>query len=215
MEEINEKIIVKNATFITSAAGEKQFISPDKPMIAICGKSNVGKSSFINMLANRKKLAKTSSEPGRTRLVNYFDFGQFILADLPGYGFARVSKVEKEKWGKTLDAFFRDKRKISHVFMLADCRHDPTADDLQMIGFLNYNIIPFTVVLTKSDKLSKMKLKEQVKAIADKLGMGAANLIPSSAQTGFGKETILEKLGKIVAAARESGSEEISGSAAP
>ena len=92
MEEIIEKIVVKNATFITSAASESQFIATEKPMIAVCGKSNVGKSSFINMLANRKKLAKTSSEPGRTRLVNYFDFGQFVLADLPGYGFARVSK---------------------------------------------------------------------------------------------------------------------------
>ena len=97
MEETKAKLTVKNATFITSAAKAAQFIKPDKPMIAVCGKSNVGKSSFINMLANRKKLAKTSSEPGRTRLVNYFNFGEFILADLPGYGFARVSKTEKEK----------------------------------------------------------------------------------------------------------------------
>ena len=166
MEEIIEKIVVKNATFITSAASESQFIATEKPMIAVCGKSNVGKSSFINMLANRKKLAKTSSEPGRTRLVNYFDFGQFVLADLPGYGFARVSKSEKEKWGKTLDAFFKNKQKISHVLMLADSRHDPTADDMQMMEFLHYHIIPFTVVLTKTDKLSKMKLKEHVRAIA-------------------------------------------------
>ena len=90
-----ERVVIKNAEFITSAAKKEQFIHPDKPMIAVCGKSNVGKSSFINMLANQKKLAKTSSEPGRTRLVNYFDFGEFILADLPGYGFARVSKGEK------------------------------------------------------------------------------------------------------------------------
>ena len=106
-EKTEPLLTVKNATFITSAARSDQFITPDKPMIAVCGKSNVGKSSFINMLANRKKLAKTSSEPGRTRLVNYFDFGAFILADLPGYGFARVSKGEKEKWAKTLDAFLR------------------------------------------------------------------------------------------------------------
>ena len=94
-EEKTPDLVIKNATFITSAARADQFIKPNKPMIAVCGKSNVGKSSFINMLANRKKLAKTSSEPGRTRLVNYFDFGEFILADLPGYGFARVSKPEK------------------------------------------------------------------------------------------------------------------------
>ena len=123
MYENKEKLVIKNATFITSAARSEQFITPTKPMIAVCGKSNVGQSSFINMLANRKKLAKTSSEPGRTRLVNYFDFGEFVLADLPGYGFARVSKSEKIKWAKTLDAFFKDKEKISHVFMLVDSRH--------------------------------------------------------------------------------------------
>ncbi|MBR2330152.1 MAG: YihA family ribosome biogenesis GTP-binding protein, partial [Clostridia bacterium] len=151
------KLIIKQAKFITSAAKAEQFIRPDKPMIAVCGKSNVGKSSFINMLANQKKLAKTSSEPGRTRLVNYFDFGAFILADLPGYGFARVSKGEKEKWAKTLDEFFKRKEDIAHVFMLADSRHDPTEDDMQMLQFLHYHTIPFTVTLTKADKLSKMK----------------------------------------------------------
>ena len=98
-------LVIKNATFITSAATASQFITPDKPMIAVCGKSNVGKSSFINMLANRKKLARTSREPGRTRLVNYFDFGEFVLADLPGYGFAKVSKEEKKKWAKLLETF--------------------------------------------------------------------------------------------------------------
>ena len=178
---------MKNAKFITSAASEKQFISTDKPMIAVCGKSNVGKSSFINMLANRKRLAKTSSAPGRTRLVNYFDFGEFVLADLPGYGFAKVSKSEKERWAKTLDLFFKNKQTIAHVFMLADSRHDPTADDVQMIKFLNHHIIPFTVVLTKADKLSRMKLKENVKAIAADLYMGVENLLPTSAETGRGR----------------------------
>ena len=144
---------ITKAEFITSAARKDQFIKTDKPVIAVCGKSNVGKSSFINMLANQKKLAKVSKEPGRTRLVNYFDFGEFILADLPGYGFARVSKEEKAKWGKLLDAFFEEE-KISHVFALCDIRHDPTADDRQMIEYLYFNLVPFTVVATKSDKLS-------------------------------------------------------------
>ncbi len=193
-----KEVVIKNATFITSAATAKQFISPDKPMIAVCGKSNVGKSSFINMLANRKKLAKTSSEPGRTRLVNYFDFGEFILADLPGYGFARVSKAEKQKWAKTLDDFFKDKEKIAHVFMLADSRHNPTEDDGQMLEFLHYHILPFTLVLTKADKLSKMKLKEQIKTIAAKTYLGEGNLIATSSETGFGKEKILQKLGEIL-----------------
>ena len=194
-----EKLVIKNATFITSAARSEQFIKPEKPMIAVCGKSNVGKSSFINMLANRKKLAKTSSEPGRTRLVNYFDFGEFILADLPGYGFARVSKTEKEKWGKTLDAFFKRKEEVTHVFMLLDARHDPTADDMQMIEFLHYNTIPFTAILTKADKLSKMKIKEHIKAIAADIYLGEGNLIATSAETGYGKDAVLQKLTDIIA----------------
>lgn len=195
---MEKKLVIKNATFITSAARAEQFIIPDKPMIAVCGKSNVGKSSFINMLANRKKLAKTSSEPGRTRLVNYFDFGEFILADLPGYGFARVSKGEKEKWAKTLDSFFKKKEYVSHVFMLLDCRHDPTADDMQMIEFLHYHTIPFTAVLTKADKLSKMKIKEHIKAIASDVYLGEGNLLATSAETGYGKENVLDKIAWII-----------------
>ena len=191
-------LVIKNATFITSAATASQFITPDKPMIAVCGKSNVGKSSFINMLANRKKLAKTSSEPGRTRLVNYFDFGEFILADLPGYGFARVSKGEKEKWAKTLDQFFKNKEHISHVFMLVDSRHDPTEDDVQMIEFLHYHTIPFTVTLTKADKLSRMKLKEHIKAIAADLYLTPNNMLATSSETGYGKTDVLNKIHSVI-----------------
>ncbi|MBQ8323100.1 MAG: YihA family ribosome biogenesis GTP-binding protein [Clostridia bacterium] len=211
MYETNAKtqsLVIKNATFITSAARAEQFIKPDKPVIAVCGKSNVGKSSFINMLANRKKLAKTSSEPGRTRLVNYFDFGEFILADLPGYGFARVSKAEKDKWAKTLDAFFRNKNGIAHVFMLADSRHDPTEDDVQMMQFLHYHTLPFTVVLTKADKLSKMKLKEHIRAIAADLYLGVENLIATSAETGYGKDDVLKKLRFVIDRASEPAYEE-------
>ena len=203
----NEKrppaLVIKNATFITSAAKKEQFITPDKPMIAVCGKSNVGKSSFINMLANRKKLAKTSSEPGRTRLVNYFDFGEFILADLPGYGFARVSKGEKEKWARTLDDFFRDKEKIAHVFMLVDSRHDPTADDVQMIEYLHFHTLPFTIVLTKADKLSRMKLKEHIRAIAADLYLAPNNLLATSSETGQGKEDVLTKIKAVIDLAAE------------
>ena len=191
-------LTIKNATFITSAARPEQFISPQKPMIAVCGKSNVGKSSFINMLANRKKLAKTSSEPGRTRLVNYFDFGEFVLADLPGYGFARVAKTEKEKWARTLDDFFKKKEYVSHVFMLVDSRHDPTADDVQMMEFLHYHVIPFTVVLTKADKLSRMKLKEHIRAIAADLYLGVENLLATSAETGYGKNEVLSKIKSVI-----------------
>ena len=200
---MEEKLVIKNAKFITSAANKAQFIKPDKPMIAVCGKSNVGKSSFINMLAGQKKLAKTSSEPGRTRLVNYFDFGAFVLADLPGYGFARVSKTEKAKWAKTLDQFFQDKEKLSHVLLLVDSRHDPTADDLQMIEYLHYHIVPFTIVMTKTDKLSKMKVKEHKKAIAADLYLGEGNLIATSSETGYGKDEVLAKIAQVISVEKE------------
>ncbi|MDE6058901.1 MAG: ribosome biogenesis GTP-binding protein YihA/YsxC [Clostridia bacterium] len=189
---------IKGAKFVTSAASEAQFIRPDKPMIAVCGKSNSGKSTLINLLANQKGLAKTSSAPGRTRLVNYFDFGAFLLADLPGYGYAAVSKAEKEKWGKTLDSFFARKEEIAHVFVLSDIRRDPSEDDMQMITFLNYHILPFTVIATKSDKLSRMKRKERTRKIAQSFGLGEGNVIAVSGLTGEGKAELLHKIGEII-----------------
>ncbi len=188
---------ITKAEFITSAASKEQFVKTDKPIIAVSGKSNVGKSSFINMLANRKKLAKVSKEPGRTRLVNYFDFGSFILADLPGYGFARVSKEEKAKWAKLLDAFFAEV-KIAHVFALCDIRHDPTADDKQMIEYLYYNIIPFTVVATKSDKLSKAAAARSIQNIAAIYKCGAGNIIATSAETRGGLENVLDRIESVI-----------------
>lgn len=204
-------MIIQEAKFVLSAANKKGFLRPDKPTIAVCGKSNVGKSSFINMLAGRKKLAKTSAEPGRTRLVNYFDFGMFMLADLPGYGFARVPKSEKEKWAKMLEDFFAEKQYISHVFALADIRHEPTADDLTMTEFLYYHRIPFTIIATKADKLAKTRIKERVRKIAAAFRTGEGNVIAVSSETGRGKEEVLSLLGKIVALeaqAAEEGAEE-------
>lgn len=197
-------MVVKEAKFITSAAREDQFLKPQKPMIAVCGKSNAGKSTLINLLANRKRLAKTSSEPGRTRLVNYFDFGWFWLADLPGYGYAAVSKEEQAKWGRTLDAFFSRKEDIAHVFVLNDIRRDPSPDDLQMVEFLNYHIIPFTVIATKSDKLSRMKRIERLRAVAQGFGLGVDNVIAVSGLTGEGKETMIKKIEEIIAAGKTS-----------
>ena len=196
-------ILIKDAKFVVSAADKKGFLKPDKPMIAVCGKSNVGKSSFINMLANKNKLARTSGDPGRTRLVNYFDFGEFLLADLPGYGFARVSKAEKEKWGKMLDDFFAEKENIAHVFALADIRHDPTRDDLTMIDYLYYERIPFTVVATKSDKLAKTRVKDAVRRIAAAFKTGEGNVLPVSAVTKKGKDEVLSLIEKICALATE------------
>lgn len=187
-----------DAKFLTSAATEAQFIKPDKPMIAVAGKSNSGKSTLINLLAGRKRLAKTSSEPGRTRLVNYFDFGSFLLADLPGYGYAAVSRAEREKWGKTLDAFFARKEEISHVFLLGDIRRDPSDDDMQMVTYLNYHVLPFTVIATKCDKLSRMKQKERVRAVANVYGLGVDNVLSVSGLTGEGKEALLQKISEVI-----------------
>ncbi len=188
---------ITKAEFVTSAAGKNQFITADKPVIAVCGKSNVGKSSFINMLAGRKKLAKVSKEPGRTRLVNYFDFGEFLLADLPGYGFARVSKEEKAKWAKLLDDFFAERR-AAHVFALCDVRHDPTADDRQMIEYLYYHIMPFTVIATKADKLSKAAAARGVENIACAFKCGRDDILLTSSQTRQGLEGVLNRLEQII-----------------
>lgn len=191
-------MIIKTTKFITSAANKSGFITTEKPIIAVCGKSNVGKSSFINMLANNKKLARTSVTPGRTRLVNYFDFGEFVLADLPGYGFAKVSKDEKNRWAKLLDDFFTESGKIAHVFSLMDIRHNPTEDDKDMVTYLNHFIIPFTVIATKADKLAKTRIKPAVRNLAACINIGEDNVIATSSQNAFGKEKVLEKLDKII-----------------
>ncbi len=188
---------ITNAKFITSAASKAQFIKPDKPVIAVCGKSNVGKSSFINMLANQNKLARVSKDPGRTRLVNYFDFGDFVLADLPGYGFARVSKEEKAKWARLLEQFFAEKN-AAHIFALCDLRHDPTEDDKQMISYLYYNVLPFTVIATKADKLSKAAAARSITNIAATFKCGSDNIIAVSSQTRQGLDKVLERIESIL-----------------
>ncbi len=142
------------------------------------------------MLANQKKLAKTSDTPGRTRLINYFDFGQFVLADLPGYGYAKVSKEEKEKWAVLLEKFIATED-IKLVISLVDIRHNPTADDVMMINFLYHYRIPFVLVATKADKLSKTKIKPQLKEISACLKVGIDNITATSADTGFGKDAVL------------------------
>ena len=183
-------MVIKQAKFITSVADGKNFYFTEKPIIAVSGKSNVGKSSLINMLANNSKLARTSVTPGRTRLINYFDFGEFVLADLPGYGFAKVSKEEKKKWGELLETFLTT-QKIRLLISLVDIRHEPTEDDKLMINYLNFYRIPFVVVATKADKLGKTRIKPSVSSIATALKLGIGNITATSAETGYGKDDVL------------------------
>ena len=151
------------------------------------------------MLAGNGKLAKTSDTPGRTRLVNYFDFGEFVLADLPGYGFAKVPKDEKTKWARLLEDFFAT-QKIALALSLVDIRHDPTADDKQMINYLYHYAIPFSAVATKADKLPKTRIKPQLIAIAASLKLGIDDIICTSAEKGVGKKEIFAAIEKAIKA---------------
>ena len=196
-------MIIRDVKFVTSAADRRGFWETDKPVVAVSGRSNVGKSSFINLLAGRGGLARTSAEPGRTRLVNYFDFGEFVLADLPGYGFARVSQAEKQKWARLLDDFVAQSGKIAHVFALADIRHEPTADDRMMVDFLHASRIPFTVIATKADKLAKTRVRDGVRKVAAALRTGEGNVIAVSAQTKRGRDEVLAVLDGVCARWRE------------
>lgn len=197
---------IKDAVFVTSVASADKFYKTDKPIIAVAGKSNVGKSSLINTLANRKKLAKTSVTPGRTRLINYFDFGEFMLADLPGYGFAKVSKEEKKKWGALLETFLST-QKICLLLSLVDIRHEPTADDKMMVNYLYHYAVPFALVATKADKLPKTKIKPRVKEIAADLRVGVADVTATSAENGYGKDELLRIIEQAILASKNNGVE--------
>ena len=188
---------IKDAVFITSVASVDKFYQTSKPIIAVAGKSNVGKSSLINMLANKKKLAKTSTTPGRTRLINYFDFGEFILADLPGYGFAKAPKEEKQKWGKLLETFLGTQN-IRLLLSLVDIRHEPTSDDKMMVNYLYHYAVPFALVATKADKLSKTRIKPRINEIASSLRVGFADVTATSADTGYGKAELLAIIEKAI-----------------
>lgn len=192
-------MIIKEAKFIISAADEKGFFSNELPQFAVAGKSNVGKSSFINMLANRKKLAKTSNTPGRTRLINYFDMGSFILTDLPGYGYAKASKQETQKWGILIENYLETEKQLTRVIMLVDIRHKPTNQDLQLANYLYYKTIPFMIVATKADKISKSKVNIRIKEIAETLKVGIGDIIATSSQNGIGKDLVLSKIEQIIA----------------
>lgn len=189
-------MIIKNAKFITSVADYKKVGGQNSPEIAVAGKSNVGKSTFINFLTNNGGLAKTSSTPGKTRLVNYFSInnGEFMLVDLPGYGFAKVSDDEKKKWDKMMSDYLLMSKDLKCVAVLVDIRHEPTSLDKQMIAFLHHYHIPFFVIATKSDKLSRMQIQKQKQIIATALSLGKEDIVAVSSMKKEGKEQVLQKI---------------------
>ncbi|MBP1559251.1 MAG: YihA family ribosome biogenesis GTP-binding protein [Oscillospiraceae bacterium] len=180
-----------NVKFEASYGLLKQLPPSDMPELVFAGRSNVGKSSLINKLFNQKQLARVSSVPGKTATINFFTLEGLRFADLPGYGYAKVAKTEKERWAKLMEGYFASDRDIALVFSLVDMRHPPTADDVQMINFLIENEFPFVVVCTKSDKLSRKQQAERLEALKTELPYGdEITIIPFSAKTGEGVEEI-------------------------
>ena len=177
-------MLIKSAKFIKSYASSstyaKELDENSLPEICVVGRSNVGKSSFINTVLGIGSLARTSSTPGRTRLINLFDInnGEFTLVDLPGYGFAKASKGERDAWDRLIGGYFESSENLKHVFVLVDIRIPPTALDKQMLGYLYHFGIPFSVIATKTDKLSKAQAARARQVVATELKIGKDNIPP-------------------------------------
>ena len=190
---------IKSADFITSLAAYGDFPGRGLPQIAVVGKSNVGKSTLINRLCRRNKLARTSSTPGKTRLINIFLINQaFHLIDLPGYGFAKVDKREKQRWGTMMQDYFTRAEELKHVLCLVDIRHEPTEDDRTMNRFLRQMDIPFTVVATKADKISRGARSRYLAPICRALSVQPWEIICFSGEDGTGREELLEKIENVL-----------------
>ena len=189
---------VKRADFITSMKEYGDYATKGCPEVAFAGKSNVGKSSMINKLTNRGKLARTSATPGKTRLINVFQINQEInFIDLPGYGFAKVSKTEKESWGRMMQNYFATTEDLCHVFHLVDIRHEPTTEDKEMNLFLRQSGIPFTVIATKADKISRGARMKHIAPICRALAVQPWQVIPFSSEDGTGRDDILNKIEEV------------------
>lgn len=184
---------ITNVKFIKSVANSFDVLT-DKNEYAFVGRSNVGKSSLLNFLVN-SKIAKTSSTPGRTQLINYFEINkQFYFVDLPGYGFAKLNKEKKQSWGKLLGDYLINSPKLKCVFMLVDIRHKPNDLDKQMQKFLYFYQIPTVIIATKCDKLSRAQMHNQKQLIANELGVGKANIILTSSSSKLGLQEVLDKI---------------------
>jgi GTP-binding protein len=184
-------MIIKSAEFVTSATKPSQYPPEGLPEIAFAGRSNVGKSSLINVLVNRKRLVKTSSTPGRTQLVNFFDINDYItFVDLPGYGYARVPASVKKKWGPMIETYLSGRNTLKGVVVILDIRRTPREEEHNLIAWLEHYAIASILVLTKVDKLSKTKLAKQRAVVARSLALDSNDLILFSAKSRKGREDV-------------------------
>ena len=187
---------VNKAEFIKSAADPKQFIHTGMPKVAFAGKSNVGKSSVINRLLNRKNLARVGAQPGKTVHVNYFKIDdKLYLVDLPGYGYAKVSQSERDRWGRLMEQFFAEPGLFELGVMIVDARHKPTADDVTMAEYFKNTGCRLVVVANKLDKLKKSEIEPNMALIRETLALPEdVLLIPFSAEKGHGREVLLQQI---------------------
>lgn len=181
---------VNKADIVISAVSPEQYPSTGLPEIALAGRSNVGKSSFINTMINRKGLARTSGKPGKTQTLNYYIIEDtFYFVDVPGYGYAKVSKTERAKWGQMLETYFTQREPLKAALSVVDLRHPPTADDIQMYEFLKYHSIPVIVIATKADKIPRGKWNKHIKITKDALNLREEDeFVLFSSETGEGKD---------------------------
>ncbi len=190
---------IKSAEFIKSATRPAQYPPAQLPEIAFAGRSNVGKSSLINTLVNRKHLVKTSSTPGRTQLINFFDINQqIVFVDLPGYGYAKVPQSVRKKWGPMIETYLSRRKTLRAVVAIMDIRRTPQQEELNLLGWLSHYAISAIVVLTKTDKLSKSKSAQQYRRIAETLTLNPDDLILFSAKTRRGRDTLWKAIQSFV-----------------
>ncbi len=190
---------IKNAVFLKSEADLEGFKGFGVPEIVVLGRSNVGKSSFLNMLSGNSKLAKVSSAQGKTKLVNFFLFNkEFVVVDLPGYGYAQTSKLEMQRWEKMINGYLEKSKNLAASILLVDIRHKPTEQDVQMLDYLTFNNIPVTVIATKYDKIKKSERIKKLTDIASTLKIGIENIYLISSETSFGKDAIVDRIYQFV-----------------
>lgn len=192
-------MIIKSAELETVCGITSVLPVNDKPEIAFAGKSNVGKSSLINALMNRKSLARTSSEPGKTQTINFYNINNaFYFVDLPGYGYAKVSEATREKWGKMIEKYLRTSKQLKAVFLLLDIRHKPSANDKSMYDWIVYQGFEPIIIATKLDKINRSQRDKQLKLIREGLEAAPGTIIlPFSSLTKQGREEIWECIEKI------------------